>query len=577
MYESQAKTIGDLLSNNLRARIVVPRFQRGYSWERKHVSAFWHDISQFVAESAVSGGPSKYFLGPIVRMEQSSEVTSLLDGQQRLATATILLAVVREKARNLATQDAVDFARDVQREMITKGAAGYALELSETDRLYFEETVQNDPPIKKTAKLRSHRNIAAAKKVLTSSVSGAISSDDPVKQLAYLRNLFQVIRSDLVMASIPVQSERDAFKIFETLNDRGLRLSVPDLLLNHLMGSAGSDEERRQIRSYWNEMLEQMGRRDINRFLRHFWISQFGDLKSVDLFSALKKHIEDGSQSSLAFARDCAGECEAYAELLDADDQVLKLAAPYVRALTRQLDVQAAMPLLMSCFRLLPIADLVDVVRLVLVFVTRYSVISRLDSAGVETVLFALARDVRGLLSKEGGGSAGAGTPSPAAIKKCLAHIKDVLRRTGPTDDVVTSAMADLMLDKDDAKYLLSRIASYMQTSTKEVKIDEANLEHVFPRNAKDADWGGKANVEKLEQYTWHVGNLTMLGERINREAGNKSFAVKRVHYAAKSELQMAQQVGKYTKWGVREIENRAKTLAPFAVKIWNFDNPSRV
>jgi hypothetical protein len=347
------------------------------------------------------------------------------------------------------------------------------------------------------------------------------------------------------------------------------------------MGSAASDNDRRQIRAYWNEMLEQMGRRDINRFLRHFWISRFGDLKSVDLFSALKGHIEAGSQSSLAFARDCAGECEAYVELLDADDQVLKVAAPYTRALIRQLDVQAAMPLLLSCFRPMPIADFANVVRLVLVFVARYSIISRLDSAGAETVLFALARGVREQLSGKNTATAKGsawGVPSTAVIRQCLAMVKTTLKGAAPTDDAVSSAMSHLILDNDDAKYLLSRLAGYMQTSTKEVKIDEANLEHVFPQNAKDADWGGKSSVEKLEQYTWHVGNLTMLGERLNREAGNKSFAIKRAHYSAKSELRMAKLVGQHAKWDIQEIETRAKSqLAPIAVKVWSFDNPSRV
>jgi hypothetical protein len=51
--------------------------------------------------------------------------------------------------------------------------------------------------------------------------------------------------------------------------------------------------DRTQIRQLWNEMLERMGKRDITRFLRHLWVSKYGDLKDQDLFSALRKHIDE--------------------------------------------------------------------------------------------------------------------------------------------------------------------------------------------------------------------------------------------------------------------------------------------
>jgi uncharacterized protein with ParB-like and HNH nuclease domain len=287
-FNSQSKNIGELLSGNQRAKVVVPKFQRGYSWEKKHVEAFWTDITTFQKESGVKGGPDKYFLGPIVILPDSKDVIYILDGQQRLATATILFSVLRDLARGLGIQDATDFARDIQVQFILKEDAGYALELGELDKLYFAETVQADPPSNKKPTVRSHRNIQKARQVLMEAVKTQIGTLDPTRALATLRKLRQTLRSDLVMACIPVASERDAFRIFETLNDRGLRLSVPDLLLNYLMHVAETDDDRKQIRDFWNEMLERMGRRDINRFLRHMWVSKYGDLKSKDLFTALK-------------------------------------------------------------------------------------------------------------------------------------------------------------------------------------------------------------------------------------------------------------------------------------------------
>lgn len=94
-FNSQSKNIGELLGGNERAQIIVPKFQRGHSWLKKHIEAFWTDITTFQTESAVKGGPDKYFLGPIVILPESKETIRLLDGQQRLATATILFSVSR--------------------------------------------------------------------------------------------------------------------------------------------------------------------------------------------------------------------------------------------------------------------------------------------------------------------------------------------------------------------------------------------------------------------------------------------------------------------------------------------------
>jgi hypothetical protein len=84
-------------------------------------------------------------------------------------------------------------------------------------------------------------------------------------------------------------------------------------------------------------------------------------------------------------------------------------------------------------------------------------------------------------------------------------------------------------------------------------------------------------NKEELDPYLWHLGNLIILGKRLNTDAANRGFAFKRDFYA-KSELKMSQQVAaEYTTWDKTTIERQAKKLAPLVVEVWNFDNPSRI
>jgi hypothetical protein len=567
-YNAQAKTVADLLSETHQGRVVVPAFQRGYSWGKKHVEAFWNDIHNFRKETQKKGGPDKYFLGPIVLMPHPSDkqVLFLLDGQQRLATATILFSVLRDLAHELNVQDAEVFAQKLQSGLIQKEDYGYSLELGELDQAYFQETIQQYPPNSaKKDLLWSHRNIRKARDILLASVKTQIATMAPADALVVLKELRRALRNDLIMASISVTEERDAFRIFETLNDRGLRLSVPDLLLNYLMGRADAPETRKQIRGQWDDMVEGMGKRDINRFVRHMWLSKYGDLKSIDLFTALKTHIESDGKNPLEFAVSCANECDSYVELWNADDSYLKKAAPYVKTLVRELQIEACLPILLSVRSVLPLEELETIAKWLLVFVVRYSIVVGLDSSGMETIFYALARDIRGNIQAGG---------KEKQVSTVRTLIKKQLVKNAPSDSQIKASVKKLILEPEEAKYLLLRLATHMQTKTKETKIDEANLEHIFPKKPS-AEWH---HPEDMEPYLWHLGNLTMLGERLNTAAGSKGYTTKREHYQKTSELVMAQDIGKkYVKWGKDAIEKRAESLGPLITEVWDFDNPSRV
>ena len=84
VFEARSVNISALLGEDERARVVVPRFQRPYSWDARHVKALWNDITEFIEQTQAPDGPPKYFLGPIVTM-RNTDTVDLLDGQQRIA------------------------------------------------------------------------------------------------------------------------------------------------------------------------------------------------------------------------------------------------------------------------------------------------------------------------------------------------------------------------------------------------------------------------------------------------------------------------------------------------------------
>jgi hypothetical protein len=570
-FSASPESIGALLSIMRRERIVVPPFQRGYMWQEKQVRHFWKDILRFQLRRSSPNAPRQYFLGPIVTLSQPDDVELLLDGQQRLATATILLSIIRDLANEVGTDAGTALATEIQTQMIAR-PAGFALELGELDSLYFKETIQLAVSTKRKPAYPTNRNIKRARRILLEEVTEHIGVVKTPGAVNGLRALYQTLVSDLIMARIPVSSLGEAFQIFETLNDRGLKLSSPDLLLNYLMSTA-PEAARKDLRDYWTEMIQRLEQVDITDFLRHMWVSRHGDLKDEPLFDALKEHIEERRDyTSLAFAADCARDCEKYVEVLTFDaERIAKGAIGPLRRVVQDLAVKSAFPLLLAAHSLLTRDDFEMVVRLLLVFYTHYSIISNLDRGDMAELFYSLAGVVREMVSEP---------TNKRASRLCVLAIKKRLTANSPAAGDVKKRLLSLNFEEDakEARYLISRVAEYMQSANREIGLNEVTLEHVYPLNPEAGEWGGPANQAILNEYTWHVGNLTIYGTRLNPRSANKEFVYKRQEYEQKSGVKMTLDIAKsYSDWNVDTITERAARLAKKAMVVWNFDNPSRV
>ncbi|MCL5105542.1 MAG: DUF262 domain-containing HNH endonuclease family protein [Armatimonadetes bacterium] len=559
-FESCKYNFAGLLGKNERRSVVLPEFQRGFSWEKTQVSTFWTDFLDFHEGYCINPVSASYFLGPIVIQEADDEIL-LLDGQQRLATATILLAAVRDAARSIAEHytavkgSASDFARDLQRDLIEKeeGDHSYALRLSELDAPYFERTIQSDPPKTAPSRLRSHELIAATYTHFAKAIEVQTAGLEPEEVLARLKTYKNCLSKGMIVVAILVESEEDAYCIFETLNDRGLRLSVPDLLLNLLMRRCSGRTERNTVRQSWNTMLQQLARRDIAQFVRHMWLSNYGDLKTRGLFSEIKRVLTQKAVTSSDFAGICGDECQDYVSLLDIDDRIPRSARNDVSGLVKYLNVRPSLPLLLSGLRSLNESDFAKLAHLAAALAVRYLVVANLNPLDLETAFYAAAREIRGKKH----------TNERSA--HCLAAAKAILAKLNPDDAMVAASAADLVLTRGRAQWLLAKLAGAKQSRSREFVPDRVNLEHIFPQRPGSA-WPHRA---ALEPYTWHLGNLTILGEALNNKAANADFLGK-CRYYAKSEVAMTNEIPvKYSAWTEKEILARAHDLAADIVAVW--------
>jgi hypothetical protein len=321
------QTIGKALTSYT---LHVPPNQREYSWKDKHVEDLFRDFDDAIRLKA-----AEYFLGSVVVIkDEGDESLSVVDGQQRLATSLILLAAIRDyfEQNSLPGVDAKKF----QGEYIL--SEGYRqtekptphLFLSDTDRQYFEKRVLLPPsnavrkatqvPAKRSAARppASHKLIDKAAEIAAKKVKSIVSSFSEERRADELDEWVEFLLKKARVIWVEVPDESSAYLIFETMNDRELELSASDLIKNYLFGKAGSDTNLETIKLNWSSMvnvLNTVAKTEVKDFVRHYWISAHGVIRSQDLFEAIRNDVKNDNDA-ITMSERLSSSAASYTALL---------------------------------------------------------------------------------------------------------------------------------------------------------------------------------------------------------------------------------------------------------------------
>jgi hypothetical protein len=557
-------TVGQIL-NAATGRVEVPRHQRPYSWEATELKELWQDLTTFshnFPDKTID--KRQYFLGSIVgQTKDSGRTLEVLDGQQRLATLTILLAAIRDVLHDVGR---TDLAQKVHLNWIASTAGAldapdeYILKLSKLDDSFFRQAVLAYPPDQQKTpapKTASHKALLRAKSFFRTQID-QLATDDGLTPLEVVQRLHLVITTHLTVVRVSSETWDDVTDIFERLNDRGKGLSTLDLLRVYLIGRAPK-ETQADVEDAWSTIYElSQSATKVDAFLRHSWITHRGDVKSRSLYKEIKSVLDAGDQPAplnnvSTFSQSLALDAELYRELVESkhpDDRC----AYWLRAIST-LGASSLLPAALAGRANTNISDdefAALLKRLVTAFM-RWNVLTGGESTELEEAAFQVAQLVRK-----------GGIPLDEATAPLRAFLRD--------DTVVTDSFRTLQVARSGyQRYILEALEDKLANPNSEVPVEKPVagsgtlwIEHIYPQSPAD-HWG---KWEAHDEYLNRIGNLTLIHKKLNAGAKNKDLSSKRPYYSG-SGLVMNGYFEDLSSWSPQSIDDRQNSLAPYAIEIW--------
>jgi hypothetical protein len=315
-------------------RFVVPSHQRDYSWTVDEVQQLFDDVAE-----AIEKKNDSYFLGLLVFLTEGEQFT-ILDGQQRLATTIIIFAAIRDWLRQYPDQH--DEARKIQDAYIGGSELGEKeptprLVLNQANNKNFLDYVVKGAAIEDVAtaqkKLKRHdANQELLKAIIYSHErikAIALKIADPGKAAKYFFETIKYFRDRIRTVRLTVADENAAYTLFETLNDRGVDLSPLDLVKNFLFKKAASlsPATLKDMQFRWVQMIATLSNVKATSFLKVFWTSRHGRIRTNLLFDTFRREYKD-LHKAVNLSTDLLAAADQFAALESPDDAVW---SPYTK------------------------------------------------------------------------------------------------------------------------------------------------------------------------------------------------------------------------------------------------------
>lgn len=581
----------DQLLGSSNEQFVIPPYQRRYSWRERQVYELLEDID-------LLKGSDVHLLGSIVCLTghhtPGVNQLELVDGQQRLTTICILLESLRKRFDQAEEEDQ---SREIARLLSAKALGGTAvpkialntLDGDEFSNLASEEEIDSDE--------YENRNLADAFCTIRDWLS-EMTVEELTAFSFKLQNQTLVVRLD-------VNDAKDAFKLFETINNRGLRLSPTDIIKNFVLGNAArfGASQLEIARKQWATLISHLDGTDTDGFFRYFLISSTrrritGNQVVAEFKSLFMNEVAEARE--LPDRHLYADEIQADDDELDEETEIQDIEIPDQAA--QQISFTAFMDRIVASAKAFGELVLVKTgnkqidrhlrnLRMIKSAQT-YGFLMHLRVGGIDDKTFrSVLKLTESFVLRRHICRERANETETLFARLCevdstdpLAEIKRAYREACPTDDKFrhdfenTNFTGNII---DRARYCLEQIEGRRHGKHTELAVlgaEDVHVEHIIPQKIRTTkskrdfgDWvsylGDRSEVLHPRLVS-RIGNLTLFSGELNIIASNNPFLAKKAAYK-KSAILLTQDLISMPSFKFKQVEARSAQLAELAVEYW--------
>jgi len=557
--------VAEFLSSN-KTQFVIPVYQRNYDWSEANCKQLLNDIF----EVGINKKMNAHFIGSIVYVHDDVYTASrikeltIIDGQQRLTTITLIYLVLYRLAKELDDESLVNEINETY--LINKFAP-------EEEKLKLRPTDQNDKALKYLLRSDGNEQYLDFSKLIDNFnyFKGRITKENYEVVLTGL--------SKLMFVEISLDREKDEpQRIFESLNSTGLELSQADLIRNYILMGLNRRDQNKIYQNYW-EVIEKLAKDERQHVSRvSDYIRDYLTLENKNIPNKGKVYLEfkakyptstlDVLEANLSNIKSLAKHYNKLINPINEADKEVRLQLEYIN----RLEINVAYPFLMKVYddytsAVIDRSIFLKVLDLIQSFTWRRFIV------GLPTN--ALNKIFMNLYDKVDKNN------YLFSIQKSLVKRSGVQRFPKNTEVIDALKIKDVYnIKPKNRTYLLERLENH---ENREPVLIEGNeditIEHIFPQNP-DAKWkidlGNDEYVFIKENYLNSISNLTLSGN--NGKLGNKPFVDKRdMNDDGKeqgykfSKLWLNRYLASLSNWNKLEIENRFKIIAERYLNIWTF------
>lgn len=509
-------------------------------------------------------------MGAIVLESGERKQFRVIDGQQRMATLSILILACVDYLYALADSD---LDADANRERAGLLESSYLgakdptslritpkLKLNANDDDFFQlNLAQRKPPQGGVRGLRdSEKLLWDCFQFFRARIETKFATTQKGEQVAGF--VSEIVTERLVFISVRVQDQLSAYTVFETLNARGLELTETDLLKNYLLSLADrlSKSQMDPVLRQWARITARIGIASFPEFLRHHLNSQREYVRQKQLFKTIKRDVTtlDHVFALLDKLETDAAWFEALSDHASQFWLDYQGAKEHVRVLNL-FDVSQYTPLVLAAKDVFnKPGEVVEILRYCAVLSVRFNGVGRRSTHILEEVYNRAALEIR------------RGTATT------LHALQQTLRAIYIPDNEFEADFAALRLRQRGKsgkrlRYFLARIESQLGGADINDEGMTATVEHILSENPGETGWE-YFTFDAHERSFERLGNYSLLERNLNSQrAGNASFT-KKLEVYAQSLYRTSEDLDRFNEWTEDTIGRRQAGMANIAKAVWS-------